>query len=89
MKVKTFKAAYEEYMKERQDSCTHSFVDGYDVAAGEAYKRCGSCGLERNRRKMSEEDAQTYLGIMDNLSAKGDKQRLGERLGVKLEGTNG
>ena len=88
MKAQTFKEAYQEYMKERQSACNHQFVDAYDVSTCEAYKRC-SCGLEKDRRKMSEEDAARYLGIIDKMSAKGETKRRWEQLSLPLEGSNG
>jgi len=89
MKTKIFEEALNKYTQERQKSCNHSFVDGYDVVKGEAYKRCGFCGIEINRRPMSEEDAINYLGILDKMSAKGEKKRVGEQLNLNLEGSNG
>lgn len=89
MKERTIKAAYDNMMAERRAACKHTFVDGYDVSTGEAYKRCSKCGTERNRRAMSEEDANAYLGIINKLSAKGDKKRLGEQLHLNLDPNDG
>ena len=89
MKVQTFKEAFDRYTQDKQKSCSHSFVDGYDVVKGEAYKRCGFCGMEMNRRRMSEEDAINYLGILDKMSAKGEKKRVGEQMNLNLEACDG
>lgn len=84
----TIKAKYDEIMKERRDICIHAFVDAYDPIKYEAYICCARCGLEKERRPMSKEDAERFLGVMNSLSAKGDKKYLGKQLHLNLEPNN-
>lgn len=85
----TIKDNYNEMMAEHKSKCSHIFVDAYDAVKYEVYIRCARCGLERDRRSMSQEDAERFLGVMNNLSAKGDKKRLGEQLHLNLDPDNG
>ena len=82
----TFAETYDKYIEEKRANCRHVFVDGYNAVTLEAYQRCPICGMEKNRRQMSQDDAERFLGVMDRLSAKDEKKHVGEQLSLNLEG---